>query len=263
MRLTAFVTGANGFLGTNLVRELNAQNWEVTAFCLPHTSTESLADLPLNIELGDIELTESLRKAMPEKVDAVYHVAADTSLWSRNNQKQYHTNVLGTKNVIEVALQKQAGKFIHTSSISSYGFHSDTVNERTVSTAMSSKINYFITKLQAEELVKDAAKHGLHTVILNPAHIIGPYDLKNWAQVFTNVSNGQMPGIPDNSGNFVFAPEVAKAHIAAYHKGQNGQNYILGGVQATMLEFVNLIEEYLGKPLSQRTIPMWMLWAAW
>ena len=259
LKRTAFVTGASGFLGTNLVRELVVQDWEITVLHRKTSSLRYISDLPLTFKQGSIEILDDVLEAMPDKLDAVFHMAADTSFWSRYNQQQYQTNVIGTQNMVEAALEKKAGRFIYTSSIASYGFHSTNINEDTASNALNSGINYFITKFQAEQAVQKAHKKGLNTVILNPAHIIGPFDTHNWAQVITNVSNNQMPGIPDTWGSFVFAPEVVKAHIAAFHQGQTGHNYILGGVRGSMLEFVNTIEKQLGKPISSKTTPLWLL----
>lgn len=259
MGKTAFVTGATGFLGINLVTELVAQEWEVTVIHRSSSNLEYLAAFNLDQKLGSIEDYESVLEAMPQNIDAVFHVAASTSLWSRFNQEQYRTNVLGTQNVIRAAMAKKAGRFVHTSSISAFGFHSSPINEATPSNALETGINYFVTKYLAEQEVKKAAFNGLDTVILNPAHIVGPYDTHNWVQVFKNVHRGQMPGIPNTRGTFAFAPEVAKAHITAFEMGASGENYLLGGVEASMLDFVNDIERILGKPISTSTTPLWKL----
>ena len=259
MQKTAFVTVATGFLGINLVRELTQQDWQVSAIKRPTSNIEYLK--PFNIQLidGDVQDIDSLRKAMPKNVDAVFHVAASTNLWSKYNRQQYQTNVVGTQNMIKVSLEKQAGRFIHTSSISAYGIHEDNVVEDTESNALDSGINYHVTKYISEIEVKKALVDGLDAVVINPAHIVGPYDTQNWVQVFRNVYNQTMPGVPPTMGSFTYAPEVAKAHIRAFEVGKKGENYLLGGVEATMLEFVNTIEQSLDKPLSKSTTPPWIL----
>lgn len=259
MLKTAFITGATGFLGTNLVHALKARHWEVTAIHRPGSNLKYLK--PLNITLcpGDIEDLDSVLNSMPQKVDAVFHVAASTNLWSKFNQNQYKTNVVGTQNVIKAAFAKKAGRFIHTSSIAAYGLHNQAIVEHTPSNALSTGINYFVTKYLAEEEVKRAVAQGLDAVILNPAHIVGPFDNHNWAQVFQNVYHGKLPGVPRALGRFTFAPEVANAHITAFDKGRKGQNYLMGGVQASMLDFVNAIELKMGKIQSRKTTPSWLL----
>lgn len=259
MSRTAFVTGATGFLGTNLVRELIAQNWQVTAIKRPSSSTKYLKPLNINLHLGDVEDADSLRTAMPQGVNAVFHVAASTNLWSKHNQRQYRTNVEGTKNLLQVSLEKNAGRFIHTSSVAAYGIHEEDIIENSLSNALDTGINYHITKYLSEEEVKKSVTEGLDAVILNPAHIVGPYDLHNWVQIFKNVYRQSLPGIPPTLGSFTYAPEVAKAHIRAYEVGIRGENYLLGGVKASMLEFVNYIERFLDKPVSKKTTPPWFL----
>ncbi len=259
MSKRAFVTGATGFLGINLVQELLAQNWQVTAIKRSRSQTKYLDPLNINLVTGDVENVDSLRAAVPHQVDAVFHVAASTNLWSKYNQRQYKTNVEGTRNIIKVALEKEAGRFIHTSSIAAYGIHQDQVREDTLSNALDSGINYHVTKYLSENDVKQAVSGELDAVVLNPAHIVGPYDTHNWVQIFKNVYRQSMPGIPPTLGCFTYAPEVAKVHIKAYEKGVKGENYLLGGVEASMLEFVNFIERFLDKPISMKTTAPWIL----
>ena len=117
---------------------------------------------------------------MPEEVDAVFHLAGDTSTWSKNNDRQYRINVEGTVNMLDAAVEKKARRFIYTSSISAFGFHDGPVSEETVSTAMQSGVNYHKTKYLAEQEVKKRSGK-LQTVVLNPCNVIGPYDRINWA----------------------------------------------------------------------------------
>ena len=81
MSLTAFVTGSSGFVGSNLVRQLHEQGWEITVLVRPTSFLEDIQDIPLNVCEGDITDAESIRRAMPQNVDAVFHVAASTNVW--------------------------------------------------------------------------------------------------------------------------------------------------------------------------------------
>jgi len=255
----AFVTGATGFLGLNLVEELTQTGWEVTALHRASSNLDFLQPFDVDLRVGSIEDIEAVRSAVPQGVDAIFHVAASTNLWSKRNQQQYQTNVVGTQNLLTTAKEKDCGRFIHTSSIAAYGLNNHAVKEDSPSNALASGINYYVTKYISEQKVKEACAQGLDAVILNPAHIVGPYDTHNWVQIFQNVHKDSLPGIPPSLGSFTYAPEVAKAHIQAFDKGSSGENYLLGGVQASMLEFVNSIQKLMGKPMSKSPTPSWLL----
>ncbi len=122
MKRHAFVTGATGFLGRNLVEELTRRDWEITALCLPTDKTESLMRPEVQIVIGSLTDLVSLVAAMPTAPDAVFHLAANTSSWSAHDAQQYQDNVVGTGHMLDVALQKGAKRFVYTSSISSYGY---------------------------------------------------------------------------------------------------------------------------------------------
>ena len=103
MALTAFVTGGTGFLGTHLLRELALNGWEATALVREHSPMAELQGLNIEFRRGDVVDAESVHAAMPPTVDAVFHVAASTNVWSRQNEIQARVNVDGTRNVIRAA----------------------------------------------------------------------------------------------------------------------------------------------------------------
>lgn len=249
---TAFVTGATGFLGINLIQELTGRGWKVYALHRKSSNLKYLDRFPVEKIEGDITDLASLQAAVPEGIDVLFHMAASTNLWSKHNDLQRKINVEGTQNVIQVALEKKVKRMVHTSSVAAYGFHKEIIKEDTPSTAMESEVNYFITKYQSEVLVKKAVKEqGLPAVIINPGHIMGPFDLHNWMQMVTLVYNNKLPGVPSGTGEFSHVNEIVKAHIAAAEKGNIGENYILGGQHASFLDVVNIIEKRFGRKLSK------------
>ena len=166
-----------------MVQQLLSDDWQVTAL---HRKTSNLTYLKrFDVTLVEGAITDkgSLEKAIPEGVDAVFHVAANTSMWSKFNEQQYQDNVIGTRNMLEVASLKKAKRFIHTSSISAFGHHENEVDETVKSNALDSEMNYVVTKYQAELEVDKAIANGLDVVLVNPCDIMGPYDSHNWAQV--------------------------------------------------------------------------------
>jgi dihydroflavonol-4-reductase len=110
---TAFVTGGTGFVGCNLILQLLADNWEIVALHRPTSNLKNLCEKNVRLKKGFITDLDSLLDVFPNKVDAVFHVAGNTNLWSRRNHIQYLDNVVGTHNMVEAALKRNAKKFIH------------------------------------------------------------------------------------------------------------------------------------------------------
>ena len=254
MARTAFVTGAAGFLGRHLVEELERQGWEITAFCR-ETDRIDLLPSTIRIEIGDLTDPGRVREALPDHVDAVFHLAGNTTTWSKNAAAQFRDNVDGTAHVIQAALAKHARRLVYTSSTSAYGYQPGVrIDERTVSNAPTRGDNYGKSKLQAEGLIKKAcAEQGLSAVILNPVNIVGAYDTTNWSQqLILPISQGSLRVVPPGSATWISVHDAVKAHIAAVDLEESGTNFLLGGVEASFLEVTNEIEAILGKPHTPR-----------
>lgn len=260
MSLTAFVTGATGFVGSNLVRELERQGWSVTALARASSSLEDLRGLDVEMRTGDIVDFKSLRAAVPRNVDAVFHVAASTNVWAGNNDEQDRINIGGTRNVIEAAVEAGAKRMIHTSSFTTWGFQDAVITEHSARSRDSDWINYVRTKRIAEELVHEAVNAGrLEAVILNPGHILGPGDRHNWSRIVGMVATDSLPGIPPGGGAFADVREIARTHVAAFHQGEPGEHYLLGGEDVSFAEVIGIVGELLGKEVPDKTTPAWML----
>jgi dihydroflavonol-4-reductase len=261
MKRTAFITGSTGFLGLNLIEELSNHGWDITALHVPSADLKYLSKYNVTKVCGNIIDYDFLRKALPSNVDAIFHLAANTSAWAKNNRQQYIDNVVGTQNMVNIALEKKAKRFIYTSSISAYGYHPDkTIIESTVSNAMTCKMNYNKTKYQAELVVKEAVKKGLGAVILNPCNIIGPYDTNNWTrQLIRPIYNGKLSLVPPGKAMWCHVKDIVHAHINAVDRGGIGENYLLGGTEARFIDVVNEIERRMGKKESHSVQPGWIM----
>ncbi len=258
----AFVTGSTGFLGLNLMEELKKGGWEITALHLPGEDLSAIKGFGARCVSGNILDYQSLLAAIPGGVDAVFHMAGDTSTWRKNDERQYAINVTGTKNMVGAAVEKNVARFIHTSSISAFGFHDSPISENTESNALSCGISYHRTKYLGEQEVRKGMEKGLRAIIINPCNVIGPYDRVNWSQMIRAVYNERLPGIPPGTGTFAHVRDVVRAHLAAAVKGRPGESYVLGGTEASFKEIFNEIEAILGKPQSVRIISKRALWLA-
>jgi nucleoside-diphosphate-sugar epimerase len=252
---TAFVTGGTGFLGLNLIEQLIAQEWQVTALHRPGSDIRLLSRFPAERIEGDIVDRESLRRAMPRGVDAVFHVAADISMWSGHDVRQSRINVAGTRNVVEAALEAGAKRLVHTSTWNTWGLWQRAIREELPQRGGSSRANYDRTKFFAEEEVRAGIVRGLDAVIVNPSHIMGRYDRKGWAKLILAAHERWMPGVPSGAGTFCHAEEVAKAHIAAVERGRRGANYLMSGADASFVELFAVINEVTGARVPLRPIP--------
>lgn len=258
--MKALVTGGTGFLGINLIKQLLDLEWQVTVL---HRASSNLSDLQgLNVDFLEASLLdrEQLLITIPENLDAIFHLAGDTNMWSKNNDRQYQSNVIASRNLAEVAAIKKVTRFVHTSSISAYGFHQATIDESTPSTALASGVNYLKTKYLGEQAVKTVAQEQqLDTVFLNPCAIMGAHDRNNWSQLFTMIQQGTLPGVPSGEGSYCHVREVAKAHITAFERGKSNENYILAGTDHAFIEVVHKIGGLLDKPTPKKPLPSWAL----
>jgi len=254
MTKSAFVTGSTGFLGRHLCRQLLQAGWQVTAMCrsIPDNALDGA-----NYVEADLLDRDSLMEAMPQAVDVVFHTAADTNTWRRNNPRQTQTNTLGTLNLIQAAVQQQAKKWLHVSSIVTYGVDHPgmaDLDEHTAQHGLDSWVNYVKTKSLAETLVKDHAEK-LQAVVVNPTHIIGPDDQHNWVRLFKMMANDSLPTIPPGAGSFVDVRDVAQGCILAAENGRVGENYILGGHNLSFTEFIEQAADAFGLDITKRHKP--------
>lgn len=255
MPKTAFVTGATGFVGLNLVEQLVLEGWRVVTLHRPSSELKYLRRFPVEPVVGDVTDPTSLTRGMPRAVDAVFHVAGNTNMWSRRNAEQNRVNIDGTRNVAEAALRAGARRLVLTSSISAYGLHDGRIDETAEQRGGRSWINYQRSKFLGEAEVRHGIARGLDAVILNPASIFGPFDTGSWARLIQLVYTGKLPGVPPGALSFCHAREVARAHIAAVEQGRTGENYLLGGTDATFLQLVQAVGDAIGCKVAQRTTP--------
>jgi len=256
---TAFVTGGTGFVGINIVDQLLAKGWAVTALHRADANVDELKARGVTLAEGDITDQGSLARALPDGVDAVFHAAASLSMWSRKNAEQEAVNVGGTRNVVEAARAAGAKKLIHTSSVSVYGLQAGTIDETAEKLGRTSWLGYQRTKFLAEEEVRAGIERGLPATILNPCSIIGAHDRTGWARLIRMIAEDALPGVPPGSCSFAHVGEVAKAHVAAVDAGGVGENYLLGGVDDRYLTMVQVAGRLLGRKVPEKVLAPWKL----
>jgi nucleoside-diphosphate-sugar epimerase len=243
----AVVTGAEGFIGSHLVRELLAGGWAVVALHRPGADLARLSGLPVTPAPCDILVPRDLERALPEQADAVFHLAADLRLSSKRRQSQSDVNVSGTSAVADWALRRRCRRFVFVSSMAAFGLHAERISEATPSNALQVPINYFRSKYLAELEVESWVARGLDAVIVNPANVVGPGDSRSIAAVYIRlIHQASLPFASRGAASFCHVREVARALVGAAERGRTGERYLLGGADATFLDLGRLIEGMVG-----------------
>ena len=257
--MTTLVTGATGFLGNHVARQLVSAGHSVRLLV---RSTSNLALLEgLNAErvVGDLQDMASLDRAM-KGVRRVYHVAADYRLWSRNPNEIYESNVEGTRRLLEIAGQAGVERVVYTSTVATIVVptHGPALpNEDTRATLSQMIGHYKRSKFLAELEAIKAAAAGVPVVIVNPTAPVGPGDWKPTptGRIILDFLNGRMPAYVDTGLNLVPVEDCAAGHLLAAEKGRIGERYILGARNMTLKEILGALAAITGRSAPRVRLP--------
>jgi len=266
--MNCFVTGATGFIGSNLVHELLARGHRVKALLRPGADERGLAGLEIDRLAGDV-LDRALLDRELAGCDWCFHAAASYQLWMRDYAPMYLVNVEGTRNVLEAAGRAGCKKIVYTSTVGCIGLplpaNGSTIpsTESAVPTDDQLSNDYKRSKFQAEAVAMELfrEKH-IPIVIVNPSAPIGPGDGKPTptGQIIVDFLNRRLPAYLDTGLNWVHVRDVAIGHILAAEKGVCGRRYILGHQHGnwTMQQTLATLESITGLPAPRRQIPYWL-----
>src|SRR5262244_4475289 len=255
--MKVLVTGAAGFLGSHLTRQLVARGADVRVLLRPSSSNRAIADLPLEYITGDLRDAASLDRAMLG-VQRVFHVAADYRLWSKRSQDIYDSNVGGTKNLLEAARRSAVEQFIYTSTVATIAVdRPERPNEFTDAKLDEMVGHYKRSKWLAEKEVLNAAKQGFPAIVAMPTTPVGPWDWKPTptGKIILDFLNGKMPGYVETGLNFVGVEECAAGHLLASEKGEAGERYLLGAENLTLKELLDTLSKITGLAAPSMKIP--------
>ncbi len=257
------VTGANGFIGSQVVRELLRRGLEVTALVGADLGAENLAGLPVKLHELDLLDRDNVRRALAG-AEAVIHSAACYAFWKRDPHDIYRVNVEGTRNVLEAAREFGCRKLVYTSSTAtlSPGFDSDGTgktlgNEDNVFDLRRFRGHYKMSKAMAEVVALREAARGLPLVIVHPTTVLGPGDRRPTptGSIVVHFLNGHMKVYTNLMQNLVDVRDVAAGHVLALMQGRPGERYVLGGENLPMREIVRVLAEITGLPAPWFAIP--------
>ena len=255
--MTTLVTGAAGFLGSHVTRQLVARGDDVRVLMRPSSTNRAIADLSLEYVTGDLRDPASLDRAMKD-VKRVFHVAADYRLWARREQDIYDSNVGGTKNLLDAAKRAGVEQLIYTSTVATIAVdrpqHS---NEFTDARLEEMVGHYKRSKWLAEKEALGAAKNGLPVIVAMPTTPVGPWDWKPTptGKIILDFLNGKMPGYVETGLNFVGVEDCAAGHLLIAEKGKVGERYLLGGQNLTLKQMLDALSKITGLPAPKLKIP--------
>jgi len=256
--MKVFVTGATGFLGASIVRELLKDGRDVRVLVRAGSDTSNLKGLDVELWTGDLRDSGSLKAGL-HGCDTLYHAAADYRLWTRTPQEMYRINVDGTAAILEAALQNSLSKVIYTSSVGTLGNPGDGTpgREDTPVTLNDMVGHYKKSKFLAEREAEKFIVRGLPLVIVNPSTPIGPFDIKPTptGKIIVDFLNRKMPAYLDTGLNIIAVEDCARGHILAGEKGRIGQKYILGNANLTMQQIFGMLEEITGLSAPRVRLP--------
>ena len=223
-----------------------------------------IPELDVEPVTGDLRNAESLRQAVAG-CSAVFHVAADYRLWSRNPDQMYASNVQGTRNMLEAARAAGVERFIYTSTVGCIAVPEGGIGDETgVITLAEMHGAYKRSKFMAEQVVLEFAAQGFPVVITNPTAPMGDHDFKPTptGQIVNDFLSGKIPAFIDTGLNVVDVCDVALGHLLAWERGRVGERYILGSENLTLKSILGTLAAITGRKAPAMELPYFVAYAA-
>ena len=249
--MKVFITGATGYVGHNLAREVASQGHTVHILVRDLNSATIPVHPSIRVFRGDITNKTSLIPAI-QGCRQVYHTAALVKHVANKRSMFYDINVEGTRNVLNAAVESGVEKLVFTSTCGVIGPSVKEPMTESDPRITGFASDYDLSKFLAEKLVIEYATNGLHTVITSPAKVFGP-GIDNHPISVNTVIKRFISGIPTFCphptgyvSNYVFIDDLVWGHMLAMENGRNGEKYILGGENLSYEEFFRIIRDVAG-----------------
>lgn len=247
--MKALVTGATGFIGSEVARQLVADGHDVRVL-VRSTSDRSILDgVDVEFATGDVTDGASVRAALDGR-DTLFHTAAYFTHWATDPKRYDDVNVLGTRTTMQAALDVGVEKVVYTSTNNTIGASGgpDPVDETAIFNYWDCGDLYTFSKMLAEIEAFKAAARGLPVVIVNPTLVVGANDRKptSSGQMVIDVASGRLPVYVEGWVNVVDVRDVARGHVLAAEHGEVGERYLLGHRNLTVGEYFRMIADAAG-----------------
>lgn len=261
--MKAFLTGASGFVGSHVLRALEADGHAVRCLVRPSSSRRAFEGTAAELVEGDLRDADSVARAV-EGCSLVFHVAADYRLFVRRPEEMYASNVEGTRNVLKAAGRAGAERIVYTSTVGTLGpMPDDSAADETSPVSLGDMVGHYKrSKFLAKRVAKELAAGGLPVVIVHPSAPVGDADWKPTAtgKIILDFLRRRLPAIVDTGLNLVDVRDVAAGHLLAAEHGRVGEEYILGHRNMTLREIVETLGAITGLRAPTLRLPHWIPW---
>jgi dihydroflavonol-4-reductase len=256
--MKVLVTGANGLLGVNLIRELVQSGVKAKAFVRPGANLKALVDAACEVHKGNILSFDDIHDALRD-CDAVVHAASTTSVLPIEFEFFEKVNVDATKNVVQAVLRQGNKRLVYVSTAHTFGPgpKENPGTELSPFTLGHYNSGYINSKYMAQQhVLQQVEAHQLDAVVVNPNFILGPYDAKpsSGKIILFGLKRGPQ-WCPAGGKNFVHARDVARGIHGALKVGRKGQCYLLGGENLTYQVFFSQLNLLTGHQRSLIVLP--------
>jgi dihydroflavonol-4-reductase len=257
--MKVLVTGADGMLGSNLVRLLLGRGYEVKVFLHPSSKSTTLDGLDIQRFYGDILDPSSLDLPFAG-IDAVIHAAASTSVWPARSEKVRRINIEGTQNIIDKVLEFKVKRLVYVGSASSVNTK-ESGNSKYPFPGAKFGLDYIDSKFDAFNCVMWAVKeNGLPAVTVLPTFMIGPFDsLPGSGKMILAIAQEKLKFYTKGGRNFIHVADVAEAIANTLELPCLRKYYVAGNENLSYREFFGMVGKITGKPAPRIKIPGWVV----
>ncbi len=260
---TAFVTGASGFIGGAVVRELVADGVAVRVLLRRGASRQALAGLDVQVIEGDLLDAARLADGLAG-CDTCFHVAGMNQLYLRGAgdiRRMYEANERGAAMVLRTAAAAGCTSIVYTSTVAILKHAQDRhATEDDLSPLQALPVHYQRSKFLGEQKALEIAAQGAPVMIVSPSAPMGPFDVKPTptGRVVLDFLRRKMPGYMETGLNVIDVQDCARGHILAANKGKPGRRYILGHANLSLLEIFQLLADLSGIAAPSLRVPKWV-----
>ena len=258
--MRVFLTGATGFIGGHVARNLRARGDDVVCLVRSRERAAPLAALGCELVEGDLGDEAAIRTGLTD-CDAAIHGAAiyEVGIPKSAHEGMYEANVLGTERVLRAALAAKTPKVVYISTVAAFGNTGGEVVDESYEHPGSSFTSYYEeTKYRAHQVAKRMAREeGLPLVMVQPGGVYGPEDHSELGNTMNQFLKGRLPvlAFPDLGLNLVHVEDVAGGVLLALDKGEVGESYVLGGEITTMRTMIGTLAKVSGRKAPTKALP--------